>query len=358
MMVRRTCRWQSLGALKRFHGLMVVKGALDSSPLISRSLLLPSLHLYFLHRSSSVMEYALRVFGQIAEPNLSTWNAIIRATAHSSTPSLAITHFNQMMNVSSSRPDGFTFLFLLKACVKLSSRPAGSQLHGMIVKLGLEPDAFVRNALINLHARCGDLCVARALFEDDEAAQKDVVARTSLVAGYAKRGQLDVASCLFDEAASVCCGDTVLWNTMITAYASHGRMEDARRIFEQAPHRDVVSWNAMISGYARCGFHAKALGVYQEMGNVGMDADEFTVMSLLASCADCGDLEVGQRIHRSLVSFSGTMGLLHGNAVIDMYAKCGSIDRALEVFKDMRERDVWTWNSIIGGLAASSPRTC
>ena len=48
---------------------------------------------------------------------------------------------------------------------------------------------------------------------------------------------------------------------------------------------------------------------------------------------------------------SGDLSILLGNALIDMYAKCGSIERALDVFRGMRERDVSTWNSVIGGLA-------
>ncbi|KAK8290069.1 hypothetical protein V6Z12_D07G235400 [Gossypium hirsutum] len=184
----------------------------------------------------------------------------------------------------------------------------------------------------------------------DDSAKKDVVPWSALTSGYAKRGELDVARRYFDDMPVK---DLVSWNVMITGYAKRGEMESARKLFNEVLKKDVVTWNAMIAGYVLSGECKKALEMFEEMKTVGERPDEVTMLSLLNACADLGDLQVGMKIHWSLsemVSSSG-FNVLLGNALIDMYAKCGSIGRALKVFQDMREKDVSTWNSVIGGLA-------
>ncbi|KAH1128985.1 hypothetical protein J1N35_000363 [Gossypium stocksii] len=184
----------------------------------------------------------------------------------------------------------------------------------------------------------------------DDSAKRDVVPWSALTSGYAKRGELDVARRYFDDMPVK---DLVSWNVMITAYAKRGEMESARKLFNEVLKKDVVTWNAMIAGYVLSGECKKALEMFEEMKTVGERPDEVTMLSLLNACADLGDLQVGMKIHWSLsemVSSSG-FNVLLGNALIDMYAKCGSIGRALKVFRDMREKDVSTWNSVIGGLA-------
>ncbi|XP_020257277.1 pentatricopeptide repeat-containing protein At5g15300 [Asparagus officinalis] len=234
------------------------------------------------------------------------------------------------------------FPFLLRACVHLRSPPLAAQLHSRIVKLGLESDNFIRNALINFHAKCGDLSTANVLF--DSRARGDIVASSSLIAGYAMRGELDVARTLFDEIDSK---DLVAWNVMITGYAKRGEMDKARELFDRVPEKDTVSWNVMIAGYAKCGSQDKAMEMFEEMRSVGERPDEVTMLSLISACADTGSIDIGIKLHSSL----NRVNVHVGNALIDMYAKCGSIERAMRVFRGMRERDVSSWNSMIGGLA-------
>lgn len=146
--------------------------------------------------------------------------------------------------------------------------------------------------------------------------------------------------------------DLVSWNVMITGYAKRGEMESARELFSKVPERDVVTWNAMISGYVLCGAYSQALEMFEEMKRAGEKPDEVTSVSLLSACADSGDLEMGKEIHSYLSEIvSGDFSTICGNALIDMYAKCGSIKMALEVFRGIRNKHVTTWNSLVLGLA-------
>ncbi|MQL77349.1 hypothetical protein Taro_009751 [Colocasia esculenta] len=221
-------------------------------------------------------------------------------------------------NCRGVRPNKYTFPFLLKACVRLWSLSLGSQLHGKISKFGLDSDGFVRNALINFHANCGDLVVADTLFGGP--ARADVVAWSAMVAGYARRGELDVVRMLFDQMPSK---DLISWNVMITGYTRRGEMDKARELFDLVPEKDVVSWNAMIAGYVECRTYEKAMDIYEEMLQVGEWPDEVTMLSLLSACTEIGVLDIGVRMHHSLlemvhsrhVHFTVTLG----NALIDMF---------------------------------------
>ncbi|KAF3550529.1 hypothetical protein DY000_02009593 [Brassica cretica] len=145
-------------------------------------------------------------------------------------------------------------------------------------------------------------------------------------------------------------------NALILFHANCGDLEIASELFDEFKEKDVVTWNAMISGYVSCGCPKEALSIFKEMRDAGEHPDVVTVLSLLSACADLGDSETGKRIHlyvleTASVSRSMYIGTPVWNALIDMYAKCGSIDSAIQVFRGMKERDLSSWNTLIVGLA-------
>ncbi|MFQ6620474.1 hypothetical protein Gotur_000658 [Gossypium turneri] len=331
----------NLRSLKQIHAFLITKGFNSNSSALRELIFKAAMEI------SGTLNYAHKMFDRISEPDIFMWNTIIRGSAQSQNPLKAILRYTQMAK-RGIQPDGFTFPFVLKACTKLCWSKMGFGIQGKALKMGFMENSFLRNTLIYFHANCGDLSVASELFDD--SAKKDVVPWSALTSGYAKRGELDVARRYFDDMPVK---DLVSWNVMITGYAKRGEMESARKLFNEVLKKDVVTWNAMIAGYVLSGECKKALEMFEEMKTVGERPDEVTMLSLLNACADLGDLQVGMKIHWSLsemVSSSG-FNVLLGNALIDMYAKCGSIGRALKVFQDMREKDVSTWNSVIGGLA-------
>lgn len=294
----------------------------------------------------SAISYAHQVFDHITQPDLFMWNTMLRGSAQSPNPRKAVLLYTQMEK-KDFRADRYTFPFVLKACTKLGWVNVGFGVHGKIMKHGFEDNTFARNTLIYFHANVGDIEIASALF--DSLGTKQVVAWSALTAGYARRGNLGMARKVFDEMPEK---DLISWNVMITAYAKRGEMESARVLFDQVPKRDVVTWNSMIAGYVNGGLHKEALDMFEEMTSLGERPDEVTMLSLVTACTDSGDLDVGEKIHRSvLVLGGGELSILLGNALIDMYAKCGNIDKAIKIFRSMKEKVVTTWNSIIGGLA-------
>ncbi|XP_048333027.2 pentatricopeptide repeat-containing protein At2g20540 isoform X2 [Ziziphus jujuba] len=145
--------------------------------------------------------------------------------------------------------------------------------------------------------------------------------------------------------------DVISWNCLLSGHAKLGQMRRARSLFEEMPNKTIVSWTTMISGYTRIGCYSEALDIFRKMQMLGIEPDEISVVSVLPACAQLGALEVGKWIH----IYSERIGLLRStcicNALIEMYAKCGCIDPALQLFNQMLERDVISWSTVIGGLA-------
>ncbi|XP_078432861.1 pentatricopeptide repeat-containing protein At5g15300-like [Wolffia australiana] len=329
----RRCR--SLRTLRQFHARMVVAG-FESDLGGLRELLYCAAVLI-----PGALAYAHLLFSQVSRPELFLWNTLIRGAAHGPRPADALSLFLRMHPHLS--PDRYTFPFLLKAGARLPAPALGPQLHASAAKRGLDAHSPVRNALIHFHAACGHPPAARALFLSSPTARADPVAWSALVAGLAKRGSLPAARVLFDAAPVK---DLVSWNVMLTAYAKARDMPSARQLFDEMPRRDVVSWNAVIAGYVAAGAPDKALALFDDMAAAGHSPDEVTLLSLLSACAELGDLCRGARLHAAAPPTTAV-----GNALIAMYARGGSAELALGVFRAMPERDVASWNSAIGALA-------
>jgi pentatricopeptide repeat protein len=123
-------------------------------------------------------------------------------------------------------------------------------------------------------------------------------------------------------------------------------------LFDRMPKESTVTWSAMIGGYVRGGMSSDAVELFREMQASGVRPDEVTVViGVLAAAADLGALElarwVGRFVHREGIGRSVTLC----NALIDSLAKCGDVDGAVAVFKEMEERTVVSWTSVIDALA-------
>ncbi|KAF8772572.1 hypothetical protein HU200_005530 [Digitaria exilis] len=345
-MIRKGSARLSPRALKQIHANLVVSGITSRGLQPMRDLLLSCIASF-----RGRMDYARRLFDGIPPPgpDLFMHNAMLRGYAHAGVPHAAFAVYRHM-ETAGLRPDGFTFCYLLRACCAgmgmLACSSAGWQVHAVVVKIGFLEDAFVRNALINMHAKCGDLGVAGMLL--GEASEQDIVAWSAVIAGHAARGNLDVARQMFDQCRHK---DVVCWNVMLGAYVKHGEMEKARELFDCAPEKDVVSWNTIITGYSMQGMLDQALEAFDEMRSAGWVPDDATIVSLLSCCASAGSLDAGRMIHSLQLEGRSSVSILTGNALVSMYAKCGDVNTAMEIFNSMKEKDVWTWNSIIGGLA-------
>eukprot|EP00253_Pinus_taeda_P017920 PITA_17920 len=138
-----------------------------------------------------------------------------------------------------------------------------------------------------------------------------------------------------------------LWN----CYAKCGYAENAQCLFDKMHERSIVSWNAMIAAYARCGDQVEAMDLYGQMQWMGTKPDEFTLASVVSPCASMVDLGYGRKIHGPVVKLGFESNVFVGTALVDMYAKCGRVDGAHQMFYLIPVRNIVSWTAMVAGYA-------
>lgn len=194
----------------------------------------------------------------------------------------------------------------------------GAQLHGRVLKLGLQADPFIMNTIVYMYLNSGFCSEARKIFCVDN---------------------LDF--------------DVVTWNSMIMGLAKNGEIDESRRLFDRMPSRSTVSWNSMISAYVRNMKLVDALDLFNQMQEKRIKPNEFTMVSLLNTSAQLGSLKQGEWIHEYIKKNNMELNSIMITAIIDMYCKCGSTEKALEFFENSPSKGLSSWNSMILGLATN-----
>ncbi|ONK65011.1 uncharacterized protein A4U43_C07F32550 [Asparagus officinalis] len=289
---------------------------------------------------------ARKLFDQMSERNVVTWNCVIGGYAELALWENVIYMFKEMVGVFSVIPNSVTLVRVVTGCCRLGDIEMGKWVHGYVVDNGVPLCLNLGNVLMNMYAKFGDMEEARRLFH--EMVERDVVSWTTLISGYASVGDIGVARVVFDE----------------------------------MPVRNLVAWNAMIAGYVHNGCFQEAIFLFEEMQALDVKTDKATLVSLLSACARSGDLFTGKVIHGyiSKMGINMTVDLLH--SILGLYSKCGDIDSAellfnkmgfkneisftlmmegyvtcgakeiaLDLFKQMPHKDVASWNALITALA-------
>ncbi len=119
-------------------------------------------------------------------------------------------------------------------------------------------------------------------------------------------------------------------------------------MFNKMPAQNVVSWNAVIFGNGKCGQAQKALQIFHQMQDEGVQPDSMNV-GFLNAYASLVALEGGRHVHEQINQSGYESDVSVVSSLIDMYAKCGSTEEALRVFNKMPSHDAVSWNDIILG---------
>ncbi|XP_039115195.1 pentatricopeptide repeat-containing protein At1g08070, chloroplastic-like [Dioscorea cayenensis subsp. rotundata] len=313
-------------------------------------------------------------------------NSVLHSFALGPFPNLAISFYDSI-RIHGVVPDNYTFTSTLKAAARLFIPQRGREIHSLSFKLGLESDTFVLNSLIHMYSVCGLLGHARKAFDLAPDFARDLVSWNSMISGYSQSNHCDEALQVFCEmvrrsirfdamtpvGALSACGrrvdldtgqkihalvvvngfhlDFYLGSSLVSMYARCGAVDLARQLFDGMPQRNVVCWTSMISGYAHSGLFVESIELFRQMQMEGVKADSATIASVVSSCAQTGALDQGRYLHAYCDTNGLGMILNVKNALIDMYSKCGDINRALQIFKGLVQKDVFSWTVMISGLA-------
>ncbi|PSS35680.1 Pentatricopeptide repeat-containing protein [Actinidia chinensis var. chinensis] len=251
---------------------------------------------------------------------------------------------------SNIQPDRLTLPYVLKSVAGLVDCYLGRVIHGVIVKIGMEFDSFVRVSLVDMYVKGELLGCALQMFDESPERNKlgSILLWNVLINGCCRVGDLKKATELFEAMPKRNVGS---WNSLINGFMRDGEVDRARELFDRMPEKNVVSWTTMVTGYSQNGHHEKALSMFSKMLEMGVKPNDLTVVSALSACAKIGALEAGVQIRKYLSSNGFRLNKAIGTALVDMYAKCGNVESASRVFGMTKERDLRTWSVMIWGWA-------
>uniref|UniRef100_A0A2P2NYA9 DYW domain-containing protein n=1 Tax=Rhizophora mucronata TaxID=61149 RepID=A0A2P2NYA9_RHIMU len=140
-------------------------------------------------------------------------------------------------------------------------------------------------------------------------------------------------------------------NALVDMYAKQGKSDCALKIFNMIVEKDVISWTSLVTGYSHGGSYEEAIKLFHEMRIEGVHPDQVVVASILIACAELTVIEFGKQVHTILLKSGLDSSLSVNNSLVTMYAKCGIIADAKQVFNSMSIRDVISWTALIVGYA-------
>ncbi|XP_073283351.1 pentatricopeptide repeat-containing protein At3g12770-like isoform X2 [Primulina huaijiensis] len=327
---------------------------------------------------------AVTVFDNITEPDIISWNAAIAGCVLNEYHERALELLAQMKR-SGIHPNMFTLSSACKACAALGLEELGKQFHCYFIRMEMMNDSFVSVGLIDMYCKCRLMKDAVTIYR--LMPHKDLVAMNAMISGYSKNGENGEALYLFMEMYKETMGfdqatilvvlnaiadlhdvgackqihaliiksgyqaDSFIVNSIVDSYGKSSQVHDAARVFEECPNLDLPSYTSMITSYSQYGQGEEALKLFLKLLNMDFKPDSFVCSSLLNACANLSAYEQGKQIHVYVLKLGFISDVFAGNSLVNMYAKCGSIEDAGCAFSEVPERGVVSWSAMIGGLA-------
>ncbi|PAN24861.1 hypothetical protein PAHAL_4G257300 [Panicum hallii] len=313
-------------------------------------------------RCGSVAD-ASRLFAEMERKDVVSWNALIRGFVEHRHYSDALGLFASMLR-DAMVPDHFTFGSALKASGAVSLLSNVELIHTCIIKLGYLGNKIVTASLIDSYAKCRSLSSARVIY--DSMCEPDLVSSTALISGYSMdrnhskdamklfckihRKGLRIDGVLLSSLLAICAntasikfgtqvhaymckkqpmGDAALDNALVDMYAKAGEFTDARRAFDEMPHRNVISWTSLITACGENGFGEDAVTLFDRMAEDGVKPNDVTFLALLSACSHSGLMNKGIEYFTSMMSKYGINPRVeHYSSAIDLLARGGQLEDA------------------------------
>ncbi|CAL5194547.1 unnamed protein product [Lathyrus oleraceus] len=241
----------------------------------------------------------------------------------------------------------YTVSTLLRAVVSTELDVLVNQVHAIAFHLALNLNVFVGSSLIRAYAGLREEEALSKAFDD--ILVKDVTSWNALVSSYMELGRTVDAQTMFDLMPL---RNIISWTTLVNGYVKNKQVNKARSVFDEMRERNVVSWTVMISGYVQNKRFMDALNLFVLMFKTEIRPNHFTFSSVLDACAGCSSLLMGLQVHLCIIKSGIRNDVIWLTSLVDMYAKCGDMDAAFCVFESIKDKNLVSWNAIIGGYAS------
>ncbi|KAH7294441.1 hypothetical protein KP509_27G000800 [Ceratopteris richardii] len=272
----------------------------------------------------------------------------------------------------------------LKACAITYSVIDASLISGAIIEQGLHQEVSVSSALVDCFTKMRSLENARKFSE--MLLKFDVISYCSLITCYIDHGHYETAFHLFErmkgeglkpDAISwvsmlkACSGagaiahgrkvhadivkhglewNSILGSALINMHATSGDLVDARKVFDSLCSKDSASWCAMITAYVHYECNEQAIELYREGQQIWKPTHTIFLCALKA-CSKLTSLYFGMLIHSEITMEGSLQDVSIGNALIDMYFKCGCLNSAINIHKHLKDQDLISCCTMIAGFA-------
>ncbi|KAI3468959.1 hypothetical protein Pfo_025622 [Paulownia fortunei] len=320
-------------------------------------------------------------FCEVVNKDLFSWTSIIGVYARLGCVYECFQIFLRMQ-ANGVYPDAMVMSCLVSGFANSMKVSEGKAFHGFILRRIYGVDQIVYSSLLSMYCKFGLLAIAEKIFVGGHNQEKD--SWNAMIVGYEKAGLERNCIKLFREmqhrgiesnlntlisvisscsrlgaihsGLSVHCHimKSLLFekvsvvNSLINMYGKCGNLTIAQRLFNQITP-DVATWNSLISSYTNNGNYFKAVTLFDKMISEGLKPNMVTLVTLLSACAQIASVEKGRKIHDYIKEEGFGYEISLATALVDMYAKCGQIDMAKEIFDSMNEKDVISWNVMISG---------
>ncbi|KAG0610284.1 hypothetical protein M758_7G053600 [Ceratodon purpureus] len=327
---------------------------------------------------------AQRVFDKMVYRDVVTWNVMIGGLADCCLGNEAFSLFLRMQN-EGFKANSVTYVNILNPRASAEGLPWVKEVHNHALNAGLDSGLRVGSALVHMYAKSGSLEDARKVF--DRMVTRDVITWNVMIGGLAEQGHGHEAFSLFlkmkqggftpdaitfasllnpnssegalgwvkeahRHALKAGLGSNVRVGTaFFHMYAKISKYDEARKLFDRMVDRDVMTWNVIIGLVAEQGLGYEALSLLLQMQRGGVVPTATTFVNILNPRVRVGGVEWVTEVHRHASEAGFESDIRVGNSLIHMCAKSGSIEEALRQFNKMVDRDLFTWNVMIGGLA-------
>ncbi|KAK7337037.1 hypothetical protein VNO77_17595 [Canavalia gladiata] len=357
----------------------VVKSGYDSQLIAQNALI--SMYTKF-----GQIAHASDVFTMISTKDLISWASMITGFTQLGYEKEALYLFRDMLRQGVYQPNEFIFGSVFSACSSLLEPELGRQIHAMCAKFGLGGNVFAGCSLCDMYANYGFLPSTKKAFCQIES--PDLASWNAIIAAFADNGDVNEAISFFCQMmhtglvpdsitflSLLCaCGspvtlnqgtqihsyiikigldkETTVCNSLLTMYTKCSNLHDAFNVFTDiSENANIVSWNAILSACLQHKQAGEAFRLFKLMLFSENKPDNVTITNLLGTCAELASLEAGNQVHCLSVKSGIAVDVSVCNSLIDMYAKCGSLKHARDVFNSTENPDIVSWSSLIVGYA-------
>ncbi|KVI11306.1 pentatricopeptide repeat-containing protein At3g12770-like [Cynara cardunculus var. scolymus] len=333
------------------------------------------------------LDLAQQVFDKVIHKDIVSWNSLFTGYAQNRNWHKVFDLFLCLRRAENLVPNVVTFLALLSSAGHARGVGIGMSIHGHLICMGLYLDVQLGTAIFDMYAKCERLDYAQIVFEQD-LINKTLVSWNALIAMYKQKGYSQEAADVYEwlvmepnvkpdsfsfanvlpayanlgniqriksihsmivKRALDMEGDIVLATSMLDAYGKCSDVKASELLFACIHHPNTATWNALISVYNLNNQIEKGMIIFREMVRCKVLLDPITMVALFQSCGQMDSLKQGNMIHGLGLSKGFSSHLMVGNALIDMYMRCGCTKSAEVFFHSMPRENIVTWNTMICG---------